>query len=80
MKEVQGELNTTMIVLISVGILMAFFFSFMWPALNHNFESNSRCDDAVCDCKDGLTKEGDIYYCTCHVPKKTQEFKCVYKG
>lgn len=38
MKEATGELNMTIIVSISIGILAAFFFGFLWPMINGNFQ------------------------------------------
>ena len=64
MKEVTGELNLTVIVAIAVGILIAFFFTFMWPALNANFTRTSQCKKATCDCTNA--KENG-YLCYCHV-------------
>ncbi len=50
MKEATGELNMTIIVSISIGILAAFFFGFLWPMINGNFQKNSQCSKAICDC------------------------------
>ena len=38
MKEATGELNMAAIVAISIGILSAFFFGFIWPILDLNFK------------------------------------------
>lgn len=78
MKEATGELNTTVIVVISVGILMAFFFGVIWPALNSNFEKTTGCKAAVCNCQDRITRDG-IEYCKCK-SKNGEELTCVYKG
>ena len=50
MKEATGELNLAVFVMISIGILVAFFFTVLWPVLRGNFESVAQCRSAVCDC------------------------------
>lgn len=78
MKEAMGELNTTVIVVISVGVLSAFFFSYIWPMINNNFQSNSQCSKATCDCSKEVRDDNEGY-CLCHVGD-SEEFRCVYKG
>ena len=48
MKEATGELNMTIVVIIAIGILTAFFFTIIWPALNNNLAKNAKCSDAIC--------------------------------
>lgn len=82
MKEVQGDLNTTLIVAVSVGVLMTFFFYTLWPMLHHNFQSQSNCSKAKCDCSKE-TRASNDGYCLCNTKDKDGrviEFKCVYKG
>ena len=50
MKEATGELNSTIVVVISVGILSDFFFTVLWPIINNNLKKNVDCDKAICDC------------------------------
>ena len=78
MKEATGELNVTVIVAISVGILSAFFFGVIWPMINKNFQSETSCKKATCDCSSDARADGkcecklynkdgtayDIIYCT----------------
>lgn len=78
MKEVQGELNTALIVLISVGVLAAFFFSYLWPIIKQNYQSNSQCSKATCNCSKEIRDANDGY-CLCHIGEGA-EFTCVYKG
>ncbi len=86
MKEVQGELNTALIVAVSIGVLAAFFFGYIWPALRYNFQSQSACKSATCNCDATKTinglgprfKKGDIDYCHCSY--KGKPIECVYKG
>ena len=52
MKEATGELNVTVIVVIIVALLSFFFFGIIWPAINANYEYNTKCDEAICLCPD----------------------------
>lgn len=70
MKEATGELNMTLIVFISVGILAAFFFKFLWPMIDHNYQSQSQCKNATCDCSNA--KDND-YMCKCKIYKKNKD-------
>ncbi len=81
MKEATGELNVTVIVVISVGILSAFFFSVIWPMINDNFEANSRCSDAICVCEDidECVRTGTVDGCYI-AGNKDNTFTCDYKG
>lgn len=78
MKEATGELNTTVIVAISIGVLAAFFFSYLWPIIKGNYQSNSQCNKAICNCAEDVRDE-NRGYCVCHIGD-SEEFLCVYKG
>lgn len=78
MKQALGELNTTVIVVLSVGVLAAFFFSYLWPIINNNFQSNSSCSKATCDCSENVRNQNDGY-CLCNI-NGSENFRCVYKG
>lgn len=79
MKEATGELNATIIVVLAVGVLIAFFYYTLWPILRVNLNKNSQCSKAICEpCKETGKK---CKYVTCHLSgKESQTFKCVYKG
>lgn len=77
MKEASSELNATVVVVLAIGVLMAFFYYTIWPILKDNFEKNSQCSKAICETKD----EDNDGYVTCHSKDdSTRDFKCVYKG
>ena len=76
MKETTGELNATVIVILAVGVLIAFFYYTIWPILRTNFQRNSQCSKAICEpCPDNKCD-----FVTCHMKNSTEEFECVYKG
>ena len=75
MKEATGELNATLIVVITVGLLSTFFFTVIWPILKGNLNSNTKCSDAVCEkCPKGTICK------TVRCTYKDQTFECPYKG
>lgn len=79
MKEATGELNMTVIVAISIGVLATFFFTVLWPQLKGNFSSQTDCNRAICDCS-SLTVKNGVKYCSCSIKNGKQDFPCVYKG
>lgn len=86
MKEATGELNMTIIVSISIGILAAFFFGFLWPIINNNFKTTSQCNKAICECSkktraDIENQTGKKNYCLCHDKNEEDNtFYCPFKG
>lgn len=78
MKEAAGELNSAIIVVLAVGVLMAFFYYTIWPIIKTNLDNNSKCSKAICEkCSD---KKGKCDYVECHLSGSNETFRCVYKG
>lgn len=77
MKESTSELNATVVVVLAIAVLIAFFYYTIWPALKQNFEKNSQCSKAICEAKD---TDGDGLVECYSKNDKTKEFKCVFKG
>lgn len=77
MKEALGELNGTIIVVIAVGLLMAFFFTVLWPNIKGDLQNNAKCSDAICDV--GINKNAMT---DCYSPgtEKSKTFECPYRG
>ena len=48
MKEATGELNMTVITVVAIAAVGAFFYAFVWPAIKGNITSSTRCANAVC--------------------------------
>lgn len=49
MKEATGELNATLVVVVAVGVLAAFFFTIIWPSMRANNIRNTKCSEAICE-------------------------------
>ena len=80
MKEATGELNMTVVIVLAVAALAAFFYVIIWPLISNNFVSNSKCSEATCQCKnesDCLKNGAD-----CWMPGKKSgtHFTCPWKG
>lgn len=79
MKEATGELSNLLIVVVSVAILVAFFYFTIWPIIDNNFKKQTSCDKAVCEGTD-TNKDGLV---NCVYTKKDGtrvNITCKYKG
>ena len=76
MKEATGELNSTIVVVMAVSVLMAFFDYTLWPIVKYNFDVSSKCSKAICD----SSRDQDGYVICHEKNNKNNTFKCVYKG
>ena len=75
MKEASGELNLTVVVVMAVAALMAFFYTLIWPIIKNNMTANTKCQAAVCE---KCTNSDGCETVTCHY--KGETFNCVWKG
>ncbi len=82
MKEATGELNMTVVIVIAVGILAAFFYTIIWPMISNNFTGNAKCSDAICECANNTNKckMANCYVVDENGNKKGNEFQCPWKG
>lgn len=46
MKEATGELNMTVITIVAIAALVAFFYLIIWPALQSGMTLNSACNNS----------------------------------
>ena len=74
MREATADLNMTIVVVVAVAGLMAFFSLTIWPMIRGNMRNDENCSDAICT---GAPVNGMI---TCHRKGGTEEFQCPYKG
>ena len=78
MKEATGELSSAVVVVVSVGILVAFFYYTVWPIIDNNYKSQTSCDKAVCSAKPDA--KGFVECTYKNRNNTTQNIKCKYKG
>ena len=58
MKEATGELNMTVVTVVAIAAVAAFFYAFIWPSIKTNIINSTKCSNAFnCQCN-GKT-------CTC---------------
>lgn len=63
MKEATGELNMTVVTVVAIAAVAAFFYAFVWPGIKSSITNSTKCANAVnCTCT------GDT--CTCNPIKE----------
>ena len=73
MKEATGELNMTVVTVVAIAAVAAFFYAIIWPSIKGNLLAQTHCssaiqctncDDKKCDCKyyedDGSVSQNTI--------------------
>jgi len=66
MKEATGELNMTVVTVVAIAAVAAFFYAFIWPSIQTNILNSTKCATAQnCDCGDKV--------CTCIYLDENQE-------
>lgn len=77
MKEATGELNMTVITVVAIAAIAAFFYAFVWPAIKSNITNNQKCASAVCP---DTCASGQRCACTYINDKgKPEDVTCVLK-
>jgi hypothetical protein len=79
MKEATGELNMTVITVVAIVAVGAFFYAVIWPRISDSLSKNTRCSDAVCS---SCNPRGDDQVCTQCVDSDGEEINgsCTFKG
>ena len=50
MKEATGELNMTVVTVVAIAAVAAFFYAFIWPSIQRNITASTYCSSATgCD-------------------------------
>ena len=55
MKEATGELNMTVVTVVAIAAVAAFFYAFVWPGIKSSIQRNTLCANAICSECDGKT-------------------------
>lgn len=57
MKEATGELNMTVVTVVAIAAVGAFFYAFVWPSIKNSITASTDCSNAVCsDCEESNGK------------------------
>lgn len=66
MKEATGELNMTVVTVVAIAAIGAFFYAFVWPNIQNSIIASTNCASAQCSsCEDngnGSTKCTQCFY------------------
>ena len=80
MKEATGELNMTVIAVVAIAAVGAFFYAFVWPNIKSSISRSTKCADAICpeNCDGTCTctyidDDGDSHDITCKARNNTNE-------
>lgn len=79
MKEATGELNMTVVTVVAIAAIAAFFYAFVWPAIKGNINNSTKCASAICPCETGtvctcdyIDDQGSAGKVTCTVKNSTR--------
>ena len=61
MKEATGELNMTVVTVVAIGVILAFFYVFIWPSIKTGMALNTACNAAGTGDYDMTTDDGIIH-------------------
>ncbi len=62
MKEATGELNMTVITVVAIAAVAAFFYAFVWPNIKNTINRNTYCSQSF-GCENCNGKTCTCYYC-----------------
>lgn len=63
MKEATGELNMTVVTVVAIAAVGAFFYAFIWPSIKGNLAAQTHCASAVnCQPTEDGSKMSCQYY------------------
>lgn len=49
MKEATGELNMTVVTVVAIAAVAAFFYAFVWPGIQASIKASTYCASANCE-------------------------------
>lgn len=61
MKEATGELNMTVVTVVAIAAVAAFFYAFVWPSIKASIQASTYCATAICE-----NCSGDTCNCTAY--------------
>ncbi len=64
MKEATGELNMTVVTVVAVAALMAFFYAIIWPTIKTGLALQSACSSAGTGTYNVTDADGNLISCT----------------
>ncbi len=65
MKEATGELNMTVVTVVAIAAVAAFFYAFVWPGIKNSIEANTYCSMAQCGAEHCENRDGTMTCTSC---------------
>lgn len=75
MKEATGELNMTVVTVVAIAAVAAFFYAFIWPSIKTTISAQSICANGQ-NYKTG--EAGKIGYVECGTANANGQYECKY--
>ncbi len=76
MKEATGELNMTVITVVAIAAVAAFFYAFVWPAIQTNLQGTTACNTGA---GNTMGNSGDPDYVSCTAANAQGKYSCTFK-
>lgn len=82
MKEATGELNMTVVTIVAIAALVAFFYLVIWPVVQSGMTLTSACSTAGGQTYSQTLEDGATVTCTANTAKDgvKSNAKCTYKA
>lgn len=65
MKEATGELNMTVVTVVAIAAVGAFFYAFVWPNIKSSITSSTKCANAQCAAESCTSANGQTKCTDC---------------
>ncbi len=75
MKEATGELNMTVVTVVAIAAVAAFFYAFIWPGIKNTMMAQTVCTNGQ-NYTAGI--KGQPGYISCGTADKNGQYKCDY--
>ena len=80
MKEATGELNMTVVTVVAIAAVAAFFYAFVWPTVRDNIINGTKCANAICTTCTSSGKKTTCEGCENPADGKPITGKCIYSN
>ena len=81
MKEATGELNMTVVTVVAIAAVAAFFYAFVWPGIRNSITASTNCSQAQCDAASCTVENGQRKCTSCMYGENFSEgpITCTYQ-
>lgn len=75
MKEATGELNMTVVTVVAIAAVAAFFYAFIWPNIKLTIQSQSVCSNGP---NTTAGTQGQVDYVSCGGTDQSGKYTCTF--